>query len=364
MRIARRLKTNSATILIVTLWIMTILTLLALGIGRQTRVDLAFSKYKLGKMRSKYAAWSAAFYGIDLLSKEIGSAADEEGAGQPPLAGLYLSQEQSAKDLFAEIGIPYGSFDIRQTHLDPKKNSKVYYGFSDEQSRLDLNALTLQNAGILKELILLLGYDEQTAETVSISLVDWMDADANLADRSFGAEEEYYQQLERPYHCKNMSLESVEELFSVRGMSDPLWHDLKPYVTIFPSEGTVRVNFSMAPEILLLAMVRHFTGSRSNTDVEDADSLVRKILEYRCGADGQATTSDDRPVVLSELVLNAKEKTLASFLIPYEAKGPGFIRMEIEAVGRPLQVATHVSMVVRLSDLSVVFWRRDGEREP
>ncbi len=347
MRIARRLKTNSGIILVVTVWILMILTLLALGIGRQTRVDLALSKYKLGKMRSKSAAWSGVFYSIDLLSRSVGL------SGNAP--------EEDVKHLFTGFETPYGGFEISEIRLGPDGKKRAEYGFSDEGGRLNLNALTLQTSTILKELILVLGYDEKTAETVSVSLIDWIDADSNLADRSLGAEDEYYKRLERPYHCKNIFLESVQELLSVRGMSGPLWRDLKPHVTIFPSQGPLKINFSTASKPVLLALARNFSGARSNTDVADAESLVEKILEYRAGADSQERTADDRPVVLSEIALNAKEKTLASLFVPYEAKTPQFVRMNIRATGRPLDVQTRLTSVIRLSDLSIVFWQTDAE---
>ncbi len=347
MTIARRLKTNSAIILIVTLWIMAVLTLLALGIGRQTRVDLALSKYKIGKMRSRHTAWSAVFYGIQLLGEQRSSSMEERGL------------EKTGERLFKDIRTSYGSFDMRQ--VSTPEQQTVRYGFSDEAQRINLNALTLQNARILRELILELGYDEQTAETVSASLIDWKDADDNLSDRSFGAEEDYYQRKKRPYHCKNAPLESLEEFLSVRGMDDRLWSDLKPYVTIVPVEGPLKVNFSDAPRIVLLALARCFSGARTNTDLSDAQSLVRKVLEYRAGPDGEENTDDDRPVDLKDIVLNAKEKVLASSLLMYEQKRPAFFRMEILAEAEPMRVMTRLNTVIRLSDLSVVSWRRDGE---
>ncbi|HRZ40041.1 MAG TPA: type II secretion system protein GspK, partial [Candidatus Omnitrophota bacterium] len=212
-----------------------------------------------------------------------------------------------------------------------------------------------------KELILVLGHDEQTAETVSASLIDWKDADDNLSDRSFGGEEDYYQHKKRPYHCKNAPLESLEELLSVRGMNDQLWNDLGPYVTIVPAEGPLKVNFSDASQTVLLALARYFSGARTNTDLSDAQSLVRKVLEYRAGPDGEERTDDDRPVDFKDIVLNAKEKVLASSLLMYEQKRPTFLRMEILAEAEPMRVMTRLNTVIRLSDLSIVSWRRDGE---
>src|SRR5262249_12987180 len=57
-------------------------------------------------------------------------------------------------------------------------------------------------------------------EEVANAILDWIDADDQL--RTNGAEDEYYQTLQPPYHCKNAPLDSLEELLLVRGVTPEL----------------------------------------------------------------------------------------------------------------------------------------------
>ncbi len=57
--------------------------------------------------------------------------------------------------------------------------------------------------------------DERSALVDSI--LDWMDADST--QREFGAEEEFYQELDPPRHCRNAPFETIEELLLVNGIT-------------------------------------------------------------------------------------------------------------------------------------------------
>jgi general secretion pathway protein K len=57
------------------------------------------------------------------------------------------------------------------------------------------------------------------------SILDWRDPDDFY--RVNGAENDYYQSLREPYHCKNGNLDSIEELLLVRGVTPDLFYGKK-----------------------------------------------------------------------------------------------------------------------------------------
>src|SRR5262249_46209370 len=57
-------------------------------------------------------------------------------------------------------------------------------------------------------------------EDIVNSILDWIDPDDE--PRANGAEDDYYQSLTPPYHCKNAALDSLEELLLVKGVTAQL----------------------------------------------------------------------------------------------------------------------------------------------
>jgi hypothetical protein len=119
-----------------------------------------------------------------------------------------------------------GSFSILAPQLDEEGNpGGVRYGLENESARLNINALltTEQQAKSLGQQDvarnLLLGLPGMTTE-VADAILDWLDPDDE--PREFGAEVDYYSGLSPPYAPKNGSLETVEDLLLVRGVTPQL----------------------------------------------------------------------------------------------------------------------------------------------
>jgi DNA uptake protein ComE-like DNA-binding protein len=81
------------------------------------------------------------------------------------------------------------------------------YGITDECSKLNLNTATL---AMLQRL-------PGMTDEFAASIVDWRDTNSDVTAN--GAESEYYLRLPDPYECKNGPLETVEELFLIRGVT-------------------------------------------------------------------------------------------------------------------------------------------------
>jgi len=83
---------------------------------------------------------------------------------------------------------------------------------------------------------MLAGFDIDPSEKDVIvdSIMDWRDADRN--HRINGAEEDYYQSLPEPYHCKDADFDSTEELLLVRGVTPEIYFQgLENSVTVIPN---------------------------------------------------------------------------------------------------------------------------------
>src|SRR3989338_8209914 len=88
----------SGTILISVLWILVILTVLTVRLGRNTHVELSLVKHAIGKIKSKYIARAGFVYALDRIRKD---SADAAAAKQDTLyqCGVHLSDEESLQQI-------------------------------------------------------------------------------------------------------------------------------------------------------------------------------------------------------------------------------------------------------------------------
>ena len=114
-----------------------------------------------------------------------------------------------------------GCFSVMSPSMDSDGNViGVRHGLEDESTKLNLNVLLIldqQLAGSGRTLLMALpGMTEDVADAI----LDWLDTDDT--PREFGAEIETYSGMDPPYGTKNGSVDTVEELLLVRGVTPQL----------------------------------------------------------------------------------------------------------------------------------------------
>lgn len=347
---------SGGVILLVTLWMVMIWTLLAVGMGRHKHIDFSLTRYHLGKLRAKYVAMAGVNYAMQQI---VLDSKDEAAQKQdtPAQCGFMLSKEQTAEGLFKHVLLGTGYFDVGYTSLDQGKPVFIY-GFQDEESKINLNAINSSNYGILSQLLQLLGYEEKLAEEIAAAVADWGDEDDVVLNTDLGAEKDYYSQQGLPYRCKNRPFESVEELTLIRGMSTEIFQKIKPFVTIFPLEGSTTVNFETASQTVLEALARNEIHSVPNTSMTDAHGLAEKVIAYRNGDDDRPGTADDQMIEGEKLGLNAREFTLWNALLKVRTKVSNHFRVQVRGVDEQSRVSSRVTAVIRRQDQAILLWHR------
>jgi general secretion pathway protein K len=166
----------------------------------------------------------------------------------------------------------------------------VHVEMADLSGRIQINRLiekngtynTLQKDLLLRFLTLEeFGLDSEEAENIVDALKDWMDPDNEVT--GFGAEDSYYQTLERPYPCKNGPFEFLEELEFVRGITEELLYgsgDKRGILPYLSAHGDGRININTADPLVLQAL----------SDQIDED-LANAMNEYRINEDNDLTSS-------------------------------------------------------------------------
>ena len=241
------------SVLIVCLWIMAILSLLALGLSYRMRVEMRLTTYQWDMTSLIQMAKVGAARAAALLKEEEAeySARNQRWSHSP--------------DDFLEVETPMGQYTVATVVESADYGDHVLNGLEDEESRINLNAAPKD---VLENLF-------ADSPDVVAAVLDWRDPDDNVTDG--GAENEIYESLEPPYKCRNGNFRSVEELLLVYGITPALYNEVKDLVTV---HGSGKVNINTAPPPVLAALGLE-------------ESLVDRIVDYRRGPDQLEGTEDD-----------------------------------------------------------------------
>ena len=246
---------KKGTILITTLWILAILSVLAIGIGFRVSIEARLSKYNMDRLKGLYLAKAGIYKSQDILSKYPTKSSDSIRE-----CGIVLSPNDDLKGIFTEKlndGIFVVSYD---------EEGKNYYGMMDEERKININTAPPE---VLENF---LGMEN---EELTASIINWR----GTAQMLKGASDIYYESLTPPYKCKHAPFSVIEELMLVKGMTPELFESIKDYITVY---GTAdgRVNINTATKRVMLACGL-------------SDGLADIIIKIRNGEDKIAGTKDD-----------------------------------------------------------------------
>ena len=226
------MRSEKGVALLMVLWVLTILMVIVLSFSFMARTEtyatLAFKE----KMEMKFLAEAGIQRGIEEI--------------------LYMKQNAQlpqfeGSELWKTDGTPYsgrlgeGEYEVRIT---------------DESGKIDLNTLNETSGIILKTLLTNMGVQDENADTIVDSILDWKDADDLV--RLHGAESDYYMSLPNPYKAKNANFDTLEELLLVKGMSYEIFFGtegkkgLVDLITINSKMSVINVN--AAPKEVLMAV--------------------------------------------------------------------------------------------------------------
>ena len=268
---------NKAIILITALWIIAILAIFAVSVGRRSAISLKLTSYNTDRLKASFLARAGILRGLTEKSLEY------KTAGSAAIDALSQSWANN-KELFESR--KFGDGDYTLSYLYPERErspeaNPVLYGLMDEQSRININYCSKETMANLLESF---DVDNDEAEEIAAAIVDWRDEDNDLTASEngvfYGAEDAYYMGLEPSYHCKNLPFDIIYELFLVRGITREVFEKIKDHITVY---GEGRVNINTAGERVLNALC-----------TEAFPNLGSKIARYRQGNDETIGTRDDR----------------------------------------------------------------------
>lgn len=243
--------------LIMVLWVLTILMVLVLSFTYMTRTETDAAMSFRDGVAGKFLAEAGIQRGIMELFYRQNDPQTEEN------------------EVWRRDGTPY------RVKTD---NGGCLVSITDESGKVDINRAP---EVILRGLFRGLGLEDEDADIIVDSILDWKDADD--LHRLHGAESDYYMSLPNPYKAKNAGFETLEELIMVRGMTPDILYGNREkrgaidLLTVNSKTG--KINLNTAPREVLLAI----PGITSET----ADEII-------ISREKQAITNADLQAILGQ----------------------------------------------------------------
>jgi type II secretory pathway component PulK len=213
-----------------------LIVIVLLSLAAYQFAELTTAEYRAAASHTRSVqARALAASGIDYAAMMLSSSGSSSSSSSASSTGSANSGSQSLQGnlysnptAFQGIAVNTGDSSRRQGRFsivsppgpdDVTNGQSFHFGASDESGKINLNAVMQVDPSGNIAYNMLMQLPNMTAD-VANSILDWIDKDDE--PRANGAEEDYYQSLSPPYHCKNGPLDSVEELLLVKGVTPAL----------------------------------------------------------------------------------------------------------------------------------------------
>jgi len=250
--------------LLTVLWILTILSVLALTFSYMARTETL----------------STISFKENLEEKFLAEAGIERGVAELFYRTHYRDQEIEFEG--TEVWKTDGTVYVSQL-------GNGFYSVSivDDSGKVDINEAS---DVLLRNLFLNAGIEAGETDIIVDSILDWRDQDD--LHRMNGAENGYYQSLSNPYQAKNDNFDTLEELILVRGMTyEILYGDGKKngiFDLLTVHAETDSININAAPREVLMAI------PGMTPEIADQIMSIRKTKEI--------SSLDEIPGILPETI--------------------------------------------------------------
>lgn len=223
--------TSRGIALVLVLWVLTLLTVMAVGMTAAQRTETALTENLIADARFRALADAAITYTVYNF------------IAPPPGEGLATGGKlgQANADL-PPPWLPNGA--PRPWGFDGKR---LTIAVSNEQSRINLNQAP---AEVLAALLKALGVEEEPAMAIADAISDFRDGDD--LKLMHGAEDADYQEAGRALGAKDAPFVAVEELQQVLGVNRALYRLLAPEVTVDTTSRQVDQTFASAAVLAAL----------------------------------------------------------------------------------------------------------------
>lgn len=337
---SRRKTGQEGAALIVSIWVILILSLLISSMAYDMQVEANVAAFMRKRTKSQYLARAGMEWTMAVLTRKVTENQDEE---------LVLEPDQDEQLVVASINLSRG---VGVSGIEKELgDGKFIVDIVPEESRRNVNVLTEED---WEEVLDQAGVENTRWPELIDSFMDWIDENDTYRLNGAESDDAFYQEAE--YEVKNAPLDTVDELQMIKGFDDAILYggpskedDSVQYQGIagwLTTWGDGKVNVNTASREVLLTL----------PNIEE--DVIDRILEFRTGLDAEANTKDDgfRDIedVIQKTGLAAE---LGNLITTTERK---FLR--VVSIGEVDGVRNGVWAVLQANEgkITPVFWREEA----
>lgn len=256
-------QSRGGMVLIFALWVLGILTILAVSVAAGIRQKIFLVARLDERSRMSYLLEAAVKKTAGYIHQEM----EVSSFVFTPTVKMNLLNNAS------ELSSITLGRDQAGVGYVPEDGTDVHWGVVDEESKINLNKTKILPLTTL--LINVLSLKDEDAAKLALALLDWRQFGEGEVTGFFS--EDYYTNLQYPYPKKSANYETLDEMLLVSGVTKQMYDKLINYVTIY-GDGSVNINTASKEVLMALGL---------------PDALIDKILTVRRGKDGIDGTADD-----------------------------------------------------------------------
>jgi hypothetical protein len=324
------------------LWVLTILVIFTVSLGRQAFLDLKLAEYQRDKLKASAWASSGIAKAITVLEKD---AVDAKTKDYDIIqeCGVNLNGKEPQEIFSFSAGDTGDSFKIGKED----SNGEFVYGLSDEESKINING----TSALDKKKISVLLRESQVgqSEELAAAVINWITAgSANEAARGekFSVPEELQAALEYFYRNQGYPVELS------RSRMREVYGRIEGAVTIY---GDSKININTASDevlrIFILAIAENVGESFSDVPKYRAagERLFNKLVELR----QSAPLKKEADIVLGNLT-GEEEVNIFTELKPYlKVRSDVFL---IPAAGKARAIRHYIAAAYNRKEQRIVYW--------
>lgn len=231
----QQLHKQHGAVLIITLWTITLLTILVTVLAGQNRLSARVAQFHqedLGNWANELAALNQAEMEVmlDLMD--------------PPV----LSVDEQVEN---PVNPRYRNYRGAELQLAWPQAEDVVVRIQDHAGKINLTEISRPRLRAMLEYKMGEDADTTQLDALMSAWADWLDLNAQPGPT--GAESEYYGEQELPYEARNGRMETVEEILEIRGFAEVFAEvDLEAAFTLYGDSDLVNLNLATIEAMRLL----------------------------------------------------------------------------------------------------------------
>ncbi len=314
-----------ASVLAVILWILVILTMLAVSIGHRVSMSLRLSSYQKDRLKAFYLAKA----GLNTAIKEINN---DPFLVYDGLTDNWVDNEAAFRKIYFDDN-PDEFVTVSYDTLDSNNELRINYGVIDEESKININTVSKE---LLMALLEKCGID--TAQEIVNNILIWRGEipDENKVYENAG------------YAAKAGKFTNIEELILVKGVSALDCQKLKGLVTNY-GEGFININTASVEVVAIFAR-----GIAKELSIGEnfADGVVEKLIDLRNNNIQFKAKSEINIALTGDEETNIFNKLMDKIVVQSNI----FL---IESTGNVRKIKSKLMVVYNRRDKSNLYWHEN-----